>query len=457
MNQRQRLLSALVHLAILVGVSWALFGVLVPPLGSAGAWFYAGIATLLMSTALTEPHFARPADAVANGIAAVLVAVTYSSTVGLAEGASIDTINTGKVALAVYGFFVAALGIFAILTKDGRYASLSEKAARYCRTIGSGRVVYSSVYLLSVYATYSRNASTLAVLIAAWIVVVVVRPGDWIASSIANRSRSDEARATVVGVRNPRLIEISAPLSVNLHAGDVLRFDDAIEGVVLDVSANETGIWSLVSVGGDVLPAISATGGLHKRVGDEHAMLGVVEPGTDIQSMRFRAPGNVARVREGSVVRVRLRDEDVLYQVVGATIRRETLSSPIEHRFVEIETRKIGRWLHSDDRFRSVAWLPQAGHPAYLETSRDPGVRRDYIGTIPDTDFGIRIDADQLITHNTAILGILGIGKTYLAFELIRRILIAGRKVIVLDITGQYAKEFADVYPPGSQDQATAT
>lgn len=101
MNQRQRLLSALVHLAILVGVSWALFGVLVPPLGSAGAWFYAGIATLLMSTALTEPHFARPADAVANGIAAVLVAVTYSSTVGLAEGASVDTINTGKVALAV--------------------------------------------------------------------------------------------------------------------------------------------------------------------------------------------------------------------------------------------------------------------------------------------------------------------------------------------------------------------
>jgi uncharacterized protein len=88
---------------------------------------------------------------------------------------------------------------------------------------------------------------------------------------------------------------------------------------------------------------------------------------------------------------------------------------------------------------------PAGRSSAYLETSRAPGVRRDYIGTIPDTDFGIRIDADQLITHNTAILGILGIGKTYLAFELIRRILIADRKVIVLDITGQYAKEFADV------------
>jgi hypothetical protein len=80
-------------------------------------------------------------------------------------------------------------------------------------------------------------------------------------------------------------------------------------------------------------------------------------------------------------------------------------------------------------------------------------VRPDYIGTIPDTSFGIRLDADHLVTHNTAILGILGIGKTYLAFELIRRILLAGRKVIVLDITGQYAEEFSDVYPPTVQAQ----
>lgn len=36
---------------------------------------------------------------------------------------------------------------------------------------------------------------------------------------------------------------------------------------------------------------------------------------------------------------------------------------------------------------------------------------------------------DALVTHNTAILGILGIGKSRLAFELIKKIVETGVKV----------------------------
>jgi hypothetical protein len=251
MNQRQRLISALTHLVVLLGVSWGLFHVLIPPLGSAGAWFYAGIATLLLAAALTEPFFARPADAVANGVAAVLIAVTYSASVGRVEGASASAINSGKLLLVAYGALVAALGIIAIVTKDGRYASVSERVSRYCRTFGSGRVVYSCVYLFSVYATYSRSPSTLGVLLTTWLVIVVIRPGDWVATLFLNRERREHARATVVGVRTPGLVEVSAPVATRLQPGDVLRFEAQTDGVVLDVSANESGIWSLVSVGGD--------------------------------------------------------------------------------------------------------------------------------------------------------------------------------------------------------------
>jgi hypothetical protein len=197
---------------VLLGVSWGLFHVLIPPLGSAGAWFYAGIATLLLAAALTEPFFARPADAVANGVAAVLIAVTYSASVGRVEGASASAINSGKLLLVAYGALVAALGIIAIVTKDGRYASVSERVSRYCRTFGSGRVVYSCVYLFSVYATYSRSPSTLGVLLTTWLVIVVIRPGDWVATLFLNRERREHARATVVGVRTPGLVEVSAPV-----------------------------------------------------------------------------------------------------------------------------------------------------------------------------------------------------------------------------------------------------
>jgi uncharacterized protein len=42
------------------------------------------------------------------------------------------------------------------------------------------------------------------------------------------------------------------------------------------------------------------------------------------------------------------------------------------------------------------------------------------------------------VTHNTAILGILGIGKSCLAFELIKKVAAAGVKIICIDITNQY-------------------
>lgn len=42
---------------------------------------------------------------------------------------------------------------------------------------------------------------------------------------------------------------------------------------------------------------------------------------------------------------------------------------------------------------------------------------------------------NALVTHNTAVLGILGVGKSCLTFELIKKIVAAGIKVICLDIT----------------------
>ena len=63
------------------------------------------------------------------------------------------------------------------------------------------------------------------------------------------------------------------------------------------------------------------------------------------------------------------------------------------------------------------------------------------IGKLPETNLGIVIkDLDALITHNTSILGILGIGKSCLTFELIQKTLgnLPDIKIVCIDITNQY-------------------
>lgn len=52
----------------------------------------------------------------------------------------------------------------------------------------------------------------------------------------------------------------------------------------------------------------------------------------------------------------------------------------------------------------------------------------------------------SLVTHNTAILGILGVGKSMLSIELVERMIAEKIKVICIDITDQYSQELNDFY-----------
>jgi hypothetical protein len=66
---------------------------------------------------------------------------------------------------------------------------------------------------------------------------------------------------------------------------------------------------------------------------------------------------------------------------------------------------------------------------------------KDAIGHFPGTSYPVSIDPHLLVTHNAAILGILGVGKSFLALELVERMIGAGIKVVCLDLTNQYADE----------------
>ncbi|MBS0149855.1 MAG: ATP-binding protein [Nitrospira sp.] len=56
------------------------------------------------------------------------------------------------------------------------------------------------------------------------------------------------------------------------------------------------------------------------------------------------------------------------------------------------------------------------------------------------------VGLECLVTHNTAILGILGVGKSTLALELVERMMANKIKVICLDLTNQYASELSPYY-----------
>ena len=90
--------------------------------------------------------------------------------------------------------------------------------------------------------------------------------------------------------------------------------------------------------------------------------------------------------------------------------------------------------------------VPQPNAPVFLAQTSAAEPNKDMIGHFPGTVYPVSVDPNLLVTHNTAILGILGVGKSFLAIELVERLIVAGIKVLCMDLTNQYVTELAPYY-----------
>jgi hypothetical protein len=175
-------------------------------------------------------------------------------------------------------------------------------------------------------------------------------------------------------------------------------------------------------------------------------LVGFIIETSHLHAIVFHLLPHQEMVTEGSVVAATVRGIPVLYQIVAATNRYESLEDQSVFGYTEVTARKLGQWDNYEGRFRITSWLPQMYAPVRLWSSARCVPPFESIGVVPHTSFHVSADPHKLVTHNTAILGILGSGKSFLAFELLARIVNAGIKVFCFDITGQYQKYLSDLY-----------
>lgn len=191
---------------------------------------------------------------------------------------------------------------------------------------------------------------------------------------------------------------------------------------------------------------------------NDNPTVGHVGDGTTLDALHVETAPHAAAagLEEARLVAADIDGREVLYQVTEAVVtpgREEGFRRDL----VRVVGRKLGAWDAGKTAFEPVPWIPQPGTPVRLLKRADDGhFVDDEIGQVPGTSYGIRVDLDRAITHNTAILGILGVGKTNLAWELIQRMLNRGIKVVALDITGQYSAYFGDICPPEVEEEITA-
>jgi hypothetical protein len=431
-------------------------------------WLFSGLASLVFASRVLNPHYTPTDDAAVNAffaLAAILVAIPVLTS--SAQPSSLaDQVAIG-VALAwsalVFLTGIAVLSIKKPGNEETRTWLLTIE--KIVRGLGSATVIYTVVILAAVWLFHRQSAVQVLAILGAW-VVISLRPIEHLFELIRwARNRPPPVAGDTVGhicaYQSPGIVLLRQTDNQSLACGTVLLVSDeygpATAGVVLNEVGRDEG--NLVRVLSQPFPEGYAapvgkpgTAQIAAFTEEQRAavpilsrinsLCGIVDTDTDLLTLQMEVI-NDQELAEGRLVEATIGKDIVLYQIIQGVTRDEVVQQKNKYGYVRAAARKIGAWDVPTGRFRPVPWLPPINSPVFLRQTEDAPVKPEAVGHFPDTSYHIAYEPSDGVTHNTAILGILGVGKSYLALELVERMIAAGIKVVCLDLTNQYSVQLA--------------
>ena len=487
LSQRARLAILIAYLALLFGASKAALGTWLPPTSEKGLWFYSGFAAILLGNLLVTPFFTKPVDAISNAVAAI-IGLLAVNILGASQYSGFDRFLW----LLAVGFAVVVLiaGILAIVMKD----SVRPTGQRWARTmmiiadaLGGPRVIFSVVFLFALVAFHRGTFREYFVLSLVWVLLIGLQPLETGVNlfkrslAVWRTSSGWGPFADIVGYHSPNIILLRHQQDALIPMGSMLivQAEDGKLGLALalDHIGFAEGLWlracqlSITPAVRDLLEHRAGLRQSHRaavvpmpepewgnKITDHvwtarNDLIGLVAAGTDLTRLRFEVIRTDVELGEGYLVEVEIASARVLYQIVNGLTREEILQQRSSRGYVHADAKKVGRWNKDKGGFEVVKWIPQPNTPVFLVNSCSADSEPDAVGYLPRTAYPVTLNLDLLVTHNAAILGILGVGKSFLAYELVERMIRSGIKVICVDLTDRYAVEL-DRFRDADCDQA---
>lgn len=476
-GQVKRLAVLGLYILVLFLASLTALGVWFPPLTSKGLWFYAGLAMLILSNLLVTPFYHKPADTISYGVTALIAMLSVRSALSPAT-----TDAWLWKLIVVYLLALLSAAMLSIVLKDSKRSvphKISQSAYRFTEQFGGAKYIFSPIFLFALVAFHRESGTEVLIIGASWALIVSLSPAEKLIALIArireiwSISGHQKPFGRIVGHSVPGIVLVGHDRTDAVSFGDILTVPGQDGKPNLGLALDHVGIaedrWLRVAQL-DTPPAIrnrldSSASGFDQcavppselvtelRAKSDQPLLqesdkvvGIVAPDTDLTRLRIDVMRTEIRLEEGQLLRVQIQNKPVFYQIINGLTREEILQKKNKRGYVRAEAKKIGHWNPNEDIFEPVEWLPNPNSPVFLVTAESATAKREAIGHFPDTAFAVSINVDDLVTHNGAILGILGVGKTYLSLELVERIMTAGIKTLCLDLTNEYAKHLTDYY-----------
>jgi uncharacterized protein len=470
--QHLRYTFLIVELVALLGANKIAFGDFLPGTDPSGLWFYAALFGLLLGQRLDTPFFTAPKDAVLYALPALIAILQIADAMWRLGGwaQSAGTLLAGWIVLVLVA---ASLAVWFNGSRQPSLARLGSVCVQLSAGLGNPKSFFSVILFLILAAFPPATVQGLLAIFAAWAITVPFSLLDFVYDLLrkirwhaANRGLGEHP-PEVVFFQQPGHVLIRGSRDDALPIGSTVAYRDRASDVclafVLSKAGRDTGILMRALDLGRTeqqFPGLALVepmqvilvvedqvdGALRERIATTRAKcIGFVAPNTEIHKLLFEVTAERDLVA-GRLVAVSSGQRELFYQMTNGLTREEIVQQKSTYGFITAEARPVGVWIQQDARFEPILWVPAPNAPVELVEAAVAQFERSRIGVFPGTSFAIRLNnMNQLVTHNTAILGILGVGKSTLAMELVERVLETGCKAIILDLTDQYASELGDL------------
>lgn len=436
--------------------------------------FVSAALLLVLGVYVAEPYFSRPADVIVNTVAIIVALMGVRNP---QEFAFHGLAMASAVAILVVAIVVVALPR-QVLPRT------REIAYRVIRRVGRSSVLFPALYLLVLASFFMSRPLEFWLLFTVWLLLVFRRPVETFVHLVVGffRNRARRMGRTIGRVDrrlSPRLVVVHRHVTAPIERGQLVELPTVGERSVFGIAhfdlyrakGNDT-VVEILTDGSEAiamdrhggLSTIPLTTPLEGGVCDVDAqtrsrlaadlpaldVVGFVAPGSDMERIEVEIPESFARKANlgvGAVVKADVASEEFLYQVFGARTAEESIDARDSRGYVRFHAHPVGRV--KDEVSREIVpptWIPDIYSAVRLE---DPPARSGDprgIGRLPGTSVTIPILAPHdLVTHNTAVLGVLGVGKTCLAFEIIQKVVSqTDAFVLVIDVTNEYRAALRD-------------
>ena len=465
-----RFILLIASVALFVGIHYLFTNSILPDTSTKNIWFYSGLFMLLFSILFIEPYYSSPKNVVTNSIPLLLVYVSVKESF-VHEELWLFTISFIGVLLIIS---IAAIALSSDSeSPESKKNKMSVTLKNIAIFFGRGKIIYSFVFI-SVLILYKTEIIAevsdyyLFSIIILWGLILIIDP-----QSLHNVFKKEKLKlhsnaiGEIFGVQSKKifLVKIFEDKSKSIKRYDIVKFkytmqdsdEYTIAGIVFDAYFLNQEKWIKVLQLGIINKDLII---YHKNIVYKvkekaeiqsltkslniNNLVGVVIEKSTIGSIKFEYSKKMDDLQEGDLLELYIEKRRLFYQVISGTTEYEKLESKNETGFIEGEAIQLGEWNSDLLSFQKFGWVPAINTPIFKADTSNINVHEcSYphykLGIIPNTQLPSVINLHEAISHHTALIGVTGSGKSFIAKEIINQ-LRNDTKIICIDFTGEWKK-----------------